>query len=177
MGLAALPIAAVAITAVAAGASAYAANQQAQSQSKAAAYNAQMEAYDAEVQKQQGQAAATETEEQGELIQGKARAAAAAAGLDGGSSTDIQYVDLVRNDQQANQDLYRGTIGAYNATSQSTLQSAQSGWDSQAGYLNAGGALLSGASKAVGMGYSSFGGGSTPSGVFGNYSTEAQPTF
>ena len=176
MGIAALPIAAVAVTAIAAGTAAAATYQQSQAQAKAAAYNAQMEQYNAQVQKEQGQQAATEIEEQGELIQGKARAAAAAAGLSGGSSEDIQYVDLVRSDQQANQDLYRGQIGAYNANSQSTLDSAQSGWDTTAGYLGTGGALLKGAASTMGSYNSNFGG-TTPGGVFDNSSTVGQPTF
>lgn len=174
MGLAALPIAAVAITAIAAGTAAAGAYEQSQAQSKAAAYNAQMEQYDAEIQKSQGQVAAQDVEQQGELIQGKARAAAAAAGLEGGSSIDISYNDLVRNDQQAYQDKYRGEIGAYNATSQAGLYTAQAGWANQAGILGASGQLLSGASRAFSQ---SNGGGTTPGGIFGSNTSDNAPTF
>lgn len=177
MGLAALPIAAVAVTAIATATAAAGEYAQSQAQSKAAAYNAQMEQYDATIQKQQGQEAATEVEEQGELIQGKARAAAAAAGLDGGSSTDVSYNDLVRNDQAAYQDMYRGQIGAYNATSQAGLDTAQSGWATQAGGFGVAGTLLSGASKAAGQFSSSGGGGQTPGGIFGSNSSDNAPTF
>src|ERR1700761_4659416 len=125
MGLAALPIATVAITAIAAAGSAAAAYSQGQAQKRAADYNAQMEKYNADIQAKQGQEDAQNIETQGEIIQGKAKAAAAASGLSGGSADDIQYADLVRNDQDALAAKYRGTIGAYNANAQSTLDSMQ----------------------------------------------------
>lgn len=173
MGLAALPIAAVAITAIAAGTAATAAYEQGQSQKKAAAYNAQMEQYNATIQAQQGQQDAANIETQGELIQGKAKAAAAASGLSGGSADDIQYADLIRNDQDALAAKYRGTIGAYNADSQATLDSSASNNAGIQGDLAAGGALLSGASKSFSMGTT---GGSVGS-VFGSTTTQNSPGF
>lgn len=177
MGLAALPIAAVAVTAIAAGASATAAYAQGQSQKKAAAYNAQMEQYNATIQAQQGQQDAANIETQGELIQGKAKAAAAASGLSGGSADDIQYADLIRNDQDALAAKYRGTIGEYNADAQSSLDSSASSNAGLQGDLAAGGALLSGASKSVSMGSSSFGGGQTVGSVFGSTTSQNSPGF
>lgn len=149
---------------------------QAQAQSKAADYNSQMEKYNAQIQNQQGQVDAANIEQQGEMIQGKARAAAAASGLMGGSSTDIQYNDLVQNDKAALAIRYRGQIGAYNAENQSTLDSMQASSAQTAGMIGGGSALLSGLGKAAGQYQSSFGQPSVQP-VFGSTTDTAQPTF
>lgn len=165
----AIPAIAIAVTVAAAATAAVATYSQAQAQSKASAYNAQMEQYNSEIQRQQGQVDAQSIEEQGEVIQGKARAAAAASGLSGGSSDDIQYVDLVRNDQQALAMKYRGDIGAYNADSQANLDQSAASNAKVAGGLGAGGALLSGASGALGQANTNYGG-SAIQPVFGSTS-------
>lgn len=170
----ALPIIAIAATVAATAVAAGSAYAQGQAQKKAADYNAQMEQYNAEIQARQGQEDAANIESQGEIIQGKARAAAAASGLSGGSSLDIQYNDLVKNDQDALAAKYRGTIGAYNATSQSTLDSMNASNAQTQGLLGTGGALLSGAGKV----YTQTGGNApTPNPIFGTTTTENSPGF
>lgn len=169
----ALPALAIAATVASVAIGTATAISSAQQQKAAANYNAQMSQYNAEIQNKQGQQDAQEQENQGELIMGKARAAAAASGLSGGSSTDIQYNDLVTNDENAFAAKYRGEIGAYNADSQASLDSFSANNAQTNGYLGAGGALLSGASKIYGQTNSS----PTPGGIFAGSTTENQPGF
>lgn len=176
MGLADLPIAAVAVTAIAAGVSAYSSVKQSQATAKADNYNSQLASYNAAIDTQQGQQDAAEVESQGEIIQGKAKSAAAASGLAGGSSDDIAYADLVSNDQDALAAKYRGTISGYSSSAQAGLDSAAASNATQQGILGAGSALLSGAAKS----YSASSGISTTSTVtpvFGSPTNSNAPTF
>jgi len=173
----AIPAIAIAVTVVAAAATAAAAYSSAQSQKNAANYNAQMEQYNAEIQNQQGQQDAQNIEEQGEIIQGKARAAAAASGLFGGSSDDIQYVDLVRNDQDALAAKYRAEIGAYNATSQAGLDTMNASAANTAGAFSAGGALLNGAGQSFNQYNASYGNNNSVTPVFAANTSSGSPGF
>jgi hypothetical protein len=173
MGLAAIP---VAITAVAAIASTAAAVQSARAQAQAANYNAQMQKYNADILQQQGQQDAANVLQQGQIIQGKARAAAAASGLgESGSVQDVSYANLVGNEQDALAAKYRGTIEGYNATNQARLDSMSAQNAEISGGINVAGSLLSGASKTYGAYDSSQGNSVQP--IFGQTTTSNRPTF
>lgn len=173
MGLAAIP---VAITAVAAVASTAAAIQNARAQQQAANYNAQMQSYNASILAQQGQQDSANVLQQGELIQGKARAAAAASGLgDSGSVQDVSYANLVSNEHDALAAKYRGTVESYNATGQAGLDSMSASNAGIAGGIGVAGSLLSGASKTYTAYDNSQGGTVQP--IFGQTTTANKPTF
>jgi hypothetical protein len=146
-----------------------AANANAAAQNMAAKYNAQVQANNAMVARQNAQmqmdqaaAEARRIRIVGQRQQGAARAAAAASGIDPlGSFEDVAYDSLIDNETDARNAIYRGQVNAWNSMVEAGnydaaagLSKAKGQYALQAGSIEASGARRAGILSGIGTGIS-----------------------
>lgn len=139
-----------AMAVVAAGVSAYGQYSQAQSQKAAANYNAAVATNNATASAQQAQYDVGLITDQNARAVASQRAAMASSGFDANSGTfsDVTRDTKIQGEMNVLSRLYQGRVAATQSTSQAQLSTMQGNADMQAGYIGAGGTLLSGASSA-----------------------------
>jgi hypothetical protein len=140
--------------AVSAGVAALGAVRSSQAQAAAANYNAQLADQNAQVANAQGAAAAEAQERDSKRRIGSMLAAYGASGVqtDTGSPTDV-LADSARSASLDNLTIkYNAKLRAMGLEAQAGLDRSTASNATQAGYINATSAVLSGASKAYGTG-------------------------
>ena len=136
------------VMAVASGVSALAgavgAVKQGEQQQQALDYNASVERANAQNQINASQATAQQQEQVGRRQMGDIAASFGAAGVDASGSPLAVLADQAANSELTRQiTLYRGKIGAASSTNQAAIDTLEGQNAAQAGYLRAGGTLLS----------------------------------
>ena len=129
-----------------------AAVQQGRAAKAASEYNAQMDARNAQMAREQAALQAQQAEREGYMRLGSIRAA---QGKSGGRAAEGSVIDVLgdvaaQNELQRQDILYRGSAKAYGYESDAALERYEGKQAQTAGYLKAGSALLSGASSTAG---------------------------
>lgn len=143
---------AVATAAVGTAVGTYSAVAASQARSAASKFNAKIQQNNATMAEQQSAAEAAKTKERGRRLIGQQRAALSAAGvdIDSGSALDIAYDSNVQNELDRLTQLYKGDVSATGSLAQSQLYKRDASNATTAGYLQAGGTLLSGIGQTAG---------------------------
>lgn len=126
--------------------------------------------YNAQAERIKGQEAINQSQTQAAIDAanvrrrlGDTQAAFGAAGVNmAGTPLEVLSDQATQGELTRRLDLYRGQIGQFSANSQAAVDSAQGQAQQEAGYLNAGTTLLSGAAKAAGSYYAGSGGAGVP---------------
>lgn len=154
---AATTLAVIAATAAVAGAgvSAYGQYSQGQAAKSAAEFNAQVAKNNASSAEMSAAADAQQLLSRNKRLQGSQIAGMAAAGIDpnSGSASDVQYDSRVQGELDALTTQYKGHIQGMNDQAQASLDRFQGNAAQTAGYIGAGGSILSGAASGA-MNYS-----------------------
>lgn len=130
----------------------YSAVAAAQARSAASKFNSKVQQNNARMAEQQSAAEAAKTKERGRRLIGQQRAALSAAGvdIDSGSALDVAYDSNVQNELDRLTQLYKGDVSATGSLAQSQLYKRDASNAIVAGYLQAGGTLLSGLGQSAG---------------------------
>jgi uncharacterized protein YacL (UPF0231 family) len=130
----------------------YSAVAAAQARSAASKFNSKVQQNNATMAEQQSAAEAAKTKERGRRLIGQQRAALSAAGvdIDSGSALDIAYDSNVQNELDRLTQLYKGDVSVTGSLAQSQLYKRDASNAMTAGYLQAGGTLLSGIGQSAG---------------------------